>query len=245
MEYLIPFLLLMWALSFFIKGIFDNSKEKNKQNNRTSELSTDQIRKFNKINEFIKKEKGVDNIDEVNGIDKIKLFSEYLEKTEHSNKNNSSSIKKLITNEKLLEKNLNWSIQKQRKIKNLSKRLRTTKNDIPTSIDELFALGEKNKINELELYNACKNDKNISRIMDKYNYTKTELEDLYSMIGGAGGGQLIKGVYLPVASLLTPHIFEYTIRKKDQIYKIEDADEAKKAMVDFIYKLIEYFDKNI
>lgn len=46
MEYLIPFLLLMWALSFFIKGIFDNSKEKNKQNNRNSELSTDQIIKI-------------------------------------------------------------------------------------------------------------------------------------------------------------------------------------------------------
>jgi len=118
----------------------------------------------------------------------------------------------LITNEKLLEKNINWSVQKQRKIKSL------TKNDIPTSTNELFALGEKNKNNEQELYNACKNDQNISKIMDKYNYNKNELEDLYSMIRGAGGGQLIKDVYLPVASLLTPHILEYTIRKKSNIY---------------------------
>ena len=96
--------------------------------------------------------------------------------------------------------------------------MKTTKNDIPTSTNELFALGEKNKNNEQELYNACKNDQNISKIMDKYNYNKNELEDLYSMIRGAGGGQLIKDVYLPVASLLTPHILEYTIRKKSNIY---------------------------
>lgn len=154
-------------------------------------------------------------------------------------------MENLIANEKLLEKNINWSVQKQRKIKNLSKRLKTSKNDIPTSTNELFALGEKNKSDEKELYNMCKNDQDISKIMDEYHYTQSELDDLYSMIKGAGGGQLIKGVYLPIASLLTPHILEYTIRNKDYIYKIEDIDKARKAMINFIYKLVEYFDKNL
>jgi hypothetical protein len=102
-----------------------------------------------------------------------------------------------------------------------------------TSVENLMQQGDKKKAAENTMYEFCLNDPLLSQVIQKYNATKIDLENIYRILIAQGAGQWIKGNYVPVSSLLFQHSLDYLLEKI----------KTSKIGPEEAYRVLMYFEK--
>jgi hypothetical protein len=108
----------------------------------------------------------------------------------------------------------------RRLIRRISKILGTPL--IPSS-DDIFSGEASRNIQRKEsaenlLFDFIQKDKQLRQVLESYDVTREDLVGLYEALIASGGGQWIKGHFLPVSTLTNPHTLEFFIRRGDGLH---------------------------
>ena len=136
-----------------------------------------------------------------------------------------------------------WSIKKSRALRKISTKL-AGKPDMGLSFIEAMNEGGFDAIDKLlkqqdihrkELYEIVHKDPNTQKVLQGYNISDKELDDLYSSLIREGAGVYRKGHWVAASTLVFSFTLEYAI-----IQKRNGDDCFSRACK----RLIEYFDRN-
>lgn len=146
--------------------------------------------------------------------------------------------------------NIHWSYQKRKNIKSLSNKLRKFRGIKDRSVGELFAeysvdkSGDKNKHLEL-LINLCKNDPEISELMEIYKLTEEDLLKIFDFLETTEVNKVISDIYLPVATLLHPPALKIILQKGGKSHLAKDSKKSQKLLSQAATEIESYFNKNL
>lgn len=102
-------------------------------------------------------------------------------------------------------------------------------NDLPTNRDDYNKSRNAKETAERELFSIVGKYEDTVSLLGKYNYTVSYLEEIYERIIEEGGGQIVKGKFIPALAMTDIKILTYLIenlRNKDLSKKGDDIEIA-------------------
>ena len=115
------------------------------------------------------------------------------------------------------------SFKKRSNLRRISKELDGTlhyleaKSQGLSESDLMYAMLDKPKKAEEQLLDLCENDKQLSKIIEKYNSNRNELRKIYHDLKVSGAGQWVGGHYCPASALAFVPTLEFVLQNKKSI----------------------------
>jgi len=100
-------------------------------------------------------------------------------------------------------------------------------NDLPTNRDDYNKSRNAKETAERELFSIVGKDEDTVNLLGKYNCTVSYLEEIYERIIEEGGGQIVRGKFIPVLAMTDIKTLTYLIenlRHKDLSKKENDME---------------------
>lgn len=124
------------------------------------------------------------------------------------------------------------SYNKSKKIRDISKRLDQASQ--PT-LDARKMMSQSSKKEEIldELFEVCREDKQLSKILEKHNASRKDLFKIYRVLISHGGGKWINGHYVAASVFAFAGTLDYCLSKELN---------SRENVLGMSFRMIEYFE---
>lgn len=88
-------------------------------------------------------------------------------------------------------------------------------NELPKNRDDYIKSQNAKETAERELFSLVGKDEDTISLLVKYNYTVSYLEEIYERIIEEGGGQIVRGKFIPVIAMTDIKTLTYLVENLD------------------------------